>query len=100
MVVLSVLILTLSVWALVAGWQKHAFYLLGSLVLYLGVVFRALIFLQSMNIIANSGSMNTAIIFEFFTIIVVYGLVSTAMYSGVMLLGFFQRFTYVVDKVE
>ena len=97
MVVFSVLLLTLSVWALVAGWKKQAFYLLGALVLYLGVVFRILIFLQSIKIMANSGSMNTAIIFEFFTIIVVYGLVSAAIYSGISFLGFFRKFTYEVE---
>ena len=98
MVVVSVFLLTMSLWALVHGWQRRAFYLIGALVVYLGVVFRVLIFLQSIQIINNSGSMNSAIIFEFFTIIVVYGLVSAFIYSGISFMGFFRRYTYTAEE--
>ncbi|HBH49158.1 MAG TPA: hypothetical protein DDX98_10985 [Bacteroidales bacterium] len=97
MVLVSVLLLTLSVWAMVAGWQRRAFYLIGASVLYLGVFFRILIFLQSMRVTAITGSVNSAIIFEFFTILVIYGLVSSVIYSCVSLMGFFRRFTYDVE---
>jgi hypothetical protein len=97
MVLISVVLLTVSVWALVAGWQRRAFYLIGAMVLYIGVVFRVLIFFQSMRVAAISGSVNSSIIFEFFTIIVIYGLVSAMMYSGISFMGFFRRFTYEVD---
>jgi hypothetical protein len=93
MVVVSVIVLTISVWALVAGWSRKAFYLLGAGVVYLGVVFRGLVFLQSVKVMNITGSVNTVILFEFFTIIVVYGLVSAAVYFGISLIGFFRRFT-------
>ena len=95
MVIASVLMLTISVWALVDGWSRKAFYFMGALVLYMGLVFRSLVLFQSMRVAAISGSVNSAVLFEFFTIIVVYGLVSAVIYLGVAMLGLFRRFSYL-----
>lgn len=90
MVVVSVLLLTLTLWAITQEWQRWTFYVMGAAVLYLGVLFRALIFLQSIKIISNTGSLNPAIVFEFFTIMVVYGLVSAFIYFAIFSLGLFR----------
>lgn len=90
MVVISVLLLTLTLWAITQEWKRWTFYVIGAVVLYMGVVFRTLIFLQSIKIISNTGSMNPAIIFEFFTIMVVYGLVSAFIYFAIFSLGLFR----------
>ena len=94
MVVASVILLTISVWALVDGWTKKAFYFMGAGVLYLGLAFRLMVLIQSMRVAAISGSVNSAVLFEFFTIIVVYGLVSAVVFLGVAMLGIFRRFAY------
>jgi hypothetical protein len=98
MVLLSIVLLTLSVWALIQQWKSGLFYLLGSAVVYLGVICRLLIFFQSLKIILNSGSMNGNIIYEFFTIMVVYGLASAFIYTGIFLLGFFRKYTSTINK--
>ncbi len=98
MVVLSVLILTVAMWGLFAGWSRKAFYLLAGSVLYVGVGFRVAIWYQSIEVMSTVGITNAAVVFEFFTIMVVYGLVSAAIYLGVAMLGFFRRFSYVVDE--
>ena len=90
MVVISVFLLTLTLWALTQEWRRWTFYLIGAIVLYMGVMFRTLIFLQSIKIISNTGSVNSAIIFEFFTIMVVYGLVSAFIYFAIFTLGLFR----------
>lgn len=90
MVVISVFLLTLTLWALTQEWQRWSFYLIGAIVLYMGVVFRTLVFLQSIKIVSTTGTINSAIIFEFFTIMVVYGLVSAFIYIAVFSLGLFR----------
>ncbi len=98
MVVASVVLLTVAMWGLVAGWSGKAFFLLAGSVLFLGVGFRLAIWYQSFKVIATVGMTNAAVVFEFFTIMVVYGLVSAAIYLVVSMLGFFRRFSYLVEE--
>jgi hypothetical protein len=87
MVAISVLLITLALWALVHEWKRLAFYMMGAIVFYLGLVLRLMVFIQSISIISNIGSVSAPIIFEFFTIIVVYGLVSAGMYFTIFFFG-------------
>ena len=91
MIIASVLLLVVAFWGLLKQWTGRSFYALGSAVLYFGVAFRVWLLIEAAEAINIAGGASGAIVFEIFSIVVVYGLVSSALYFSIFFLGMFTK---------
>ncbi len=89
MIAISLTFLIFAFIGLLRHWNKNFYYLIGSIVLYLGVLFRVLLLAGAAEAISISSGSSNPIVFEIFSIVIVYGLVSAAIYFSIFFLGMF-----------
>lgn len=89
MIVLSLLALAFALLAIARGWNKKINYTLGTVVLFLGVLFRLFVLLEATEAISLTSGSSNFLMFEIFSIIILYGLVSAAIYFSIFFLGLF-----------
>lgn len=88
MLILSLLALASAFFGVARGWSRKVYYILGSLVLLLGVAARLFVLLGATEAISLMSGSSNYLIFEIFSIIVVYGLISSIIYLVIFLLSF------------
>lgn len=89
MIIVSLVLLFLAFVGLIRQWRAKVYYTMGSVVLYLGVAVRIFILFGAAEAISISKDSSNAIVFEIFSIVIVYGLVSAAIYFSIFFLGLF-----------
>jgi hypothetical protein len=87
MVVLSLLALAFAFLGVARGWNRKINYTLGSLVLFVGVISRLFVLIEATDAISLTHGSSNYLIFEIFSIIIVYGLISSVIYFVILLLG-------------
>lgn len=90
MAVLSLVLLLIAMWGILKKWGRKNYYLLGSIVLYLGVFARLFVLAGAAQAIAIADTSSNPIVFEIFSVVVVYGLVSAVIYIGIFSIGIFR----------
>lgn len=87
MFVLSLLALAFAFLGVARGWNRKINYTLGSAVLFMGVASRLFVLIEATDAISLTRGSSNYLIFEIFSIIVVYGLISSVIYFFILLLG-------------
>jgi hypothetical protein len=92
LIVLSLVILSFSIYGLVKKWSRSTYFLLGTIIIY--ACNAAMIFnlAEARYAIQIAIGHNTNIILEIFSIVVVYGLVGSLFYLLIFFLGLFTRY--------
>ncbi len=90
MAVISLIMLLLAMWGMLKKWGRKNYYFLGSTVLYLGVFARLFLLAGAAQAMAIADTSSNPIVFEIFSVVVVYGLVSASIYFCVFVLGIFR----------
>lgn len=90
MVVLSLLALAFVLLGIARGWSKNFNYTLGSAVIFLGVAARLLVLFGAAGAISLTNDSSNPLVFEIFSIIIVYGLISAIIYLAIFILGLFK----------
>ena len=89
MVIISIILLFAGLYGLTKKWNKKKYYLIASLLIYMGLAARLFVLTEAAGAIAMANDSNNPVVFEIFSIVVVYGLVSSVIYLSVFLLGLF-----------
>lgn len=90
MVVLSLLALAFTLLGVARGWNRNLNYTLGSVVIFLGVAARLLVLFGAAEAISITDDSSNPLVFEIFSIIIVYGLISAVIYFAIFILSFFK----------
>lgn len=91
MVVVSMVFLGFAFIGLVRNWGIKTYYTFGSIVLYIGVLFRLFLLVSAAEAISFSRGASNPVVFDIFSVVVVYGLISAAIYFSIFFLGLFTK---------
>lgn len=90
MIVVSFIFLGFALYGSLKNWSRKNYYTFGSIVIYLGVIARLFILAGASEAFSVAESSSNPIVFEIFSVVVIYGLVSAGFYFTIFCLGLFR----------
>ncbi len=90
MIVIYLIILGLALYGSFKNWGRKNYYTFGTIIIYLGVIARLFILAGASEAFTIAGSSSNPIVFEIFSVVIIYGFVSAAFYLTILCLGLFR----------
>jgi hypothetical protein len=90
MIIISFIFLCFALYGTLKNWSRRNYYTFGTIVIYLGVIARLFILAGATEAFSVADSSSNPIVFEIFSVVVIYGLVSAAFYFAIFCLGLFR----------
>jgi hypothetical protein len=90
MIGVSIIMLVIALYGTFRDWSRKSYYTLGSVVIYFGAAARLFVLAGASQAFAIAGSSSNPIVFEIFSVVVIYGMASTAIYFTIFCLGLFR----------
>lgn len=91
MSVVSLMLLIAGLFGLARKWDRKKYFILGSVVVYLGLLTRLFVLGGASQAISATPDSSNPVVFEIFANVIVYGLVSTSIYLIIRILSLFKR---------
>ena len=90
MIGVSVIMLLIALYGTLKEWSRKSYYTLGSVVIYIGAAARLFVLAGAAEAFAIADSSSNPIVFEIFSVVVIYGMASMAIYFTIFCLGLFR----------